>query len=131
MKRLAIAILMFASLSAVAQNKTIDFTQTLTGFDGKPLLEATDKPWTLSDVAVASLVTTLKDEDTLPSSKKFGFYELARKVYNNKAASLTVEEIATLKERIGKQFPTALMGPALVALDPNATVQSVAEPAKK
>jgi hypothetical protein len=99
---------------------TIDFTQSLIGFDGKPLLQSADKPWTLSDVAVGALTSTFKDEDTLPGSKKFVFYELARKVYNNKSAALTSEEITTIKDRIEKAWPTAIMGPAVTILDPNA-----------
>jgi hypothetical protein len=92
-------------------------------------LQAPDKPWTLSDVAVNALVSSFKDEDTVPSSKKFGYYELARKIYNKKAVSLSVEEIATIKERIGKMYATAILGPALMALDPN-TTQSSLEPKK-
>jgi hypothetical protein len=129
--RLAVVLAMtVVSLSAYAQ-RTIDFTQPLKALDGNPMLKDGKEPWTLSDIAVGALTAQFKDEDTLPGSKKFGNYELARKVYMNKSCSLSAEEIATLKERIGKAWSTAFVGPAYLMLDPNSAGQEVPSPADK
>jgi hypothetical protein len=115
-------ILGCAATAVCAQGRTIDFTQHLTGLDGKDILLTgpSSQPATLSDVAIQALTAQFNDEQTMPGAKKFELYELARKVYQNKAATLTAEELATLKDRIGKFWGPAVVGAAWPLLDPNA-----------
>jgi hypothetical protein len=100
--------------------RTVDFTQQLTGLDGKSIpLTVGGPPLTLSDVAVAALEAQFGDEQTMPGAKKFELYELARKIYNKKDVALTAEEAATLKDRIGRFWGPAIVGAAWPLLDPN------------
>ena len=129
--RFAVVITMTViSCSAYAQ-RTIDFTQPLKSLDGNLMLKDAKQPWTLSDIAVGALTAQFKDEDTLPGSKKFELYELARKVFNNNSCALSAEQIALLKDRIGKAWSTAFVGPAYILLDPNSAGQELTSPADK
>jgi hypothetical protein len=121
MKILAALVLALAFLPAHAQQpRTIDFTQVLTGIDGQPVQIGADKQTaTLSEVAINSLLAQFTEENTLPGSTKFAYYELARKVYKNKACELSADEIVIIRDRIAKAYPTMLAGPAIALLDPN------------
>ena len=98
----------------------IDFTQVLNGVDGKPIVNPDKSPMTLSDAAVTSLETALDEDRPADGSKQFRLDELARKVYQSKDAVLKVEEIALIKERIGKTPWNyhAVVGAAWRILDP-------------
>jgi len=101
---------------------TIDFTQQLTGIDGKPLMNGDAKtpvPMTLGDAAVLALESQIEEDRTTTGDAKFKQDELARKIYKNAKASLTVEEIASIKTRIGKVFPPMTVGAAWRLLDPS------------
>lgn len=134
---LALAAIMLAPIHAKAQAaapppasnpvvhsqrsaREIDFTQSLIGIDGKPLANQDPKapPLTLGDVAIVALTGQLQGDNLSPVDKyKLG--ELAHKVYGNKHAHLTAEEITTLKDRIGRGYAPAIVYPALNILDPN------------
>ena len=120
---LTVALALASVVTVAAQGRTVDFTQQLTGLDGKPitLTAAPDSPpATLSDIAIAALTAQFTDEQTMPGSKKFELYELARKVYKKKDVTLTAEDVATLKDRIGRFWGPAIVGAAWPLLDPNA-----------
>ncbi len=120
---LTVALALASVVTAAAQGRTVDFTQQLTGLDGKAitLTSAPDSPpATLSDIAIMALTAQFNDEQTMPGSKKFELYELARKVYHGKAVVLTAEEVATLKDRIGRFWGPSVVGAAWPLLDPNA-----------
>jgi hypothetical protein len=103
-----------------AGRPAIDFTQTILGIDGKAILELPSggPPLTLSEVAVTALVTMTADDQRMPGIEKFKLDVLARKVYNNKSAELSAEEIATIKDRIGKVCSPPIVGAAWRLLDP-------------
>lgn len=104
-----------------AQDRSIDFTQVLKGVDGKPL-QSTDPKittgLTLGEVSVAALVTILEEDKGANGETKFKLDELARKVYGKKQVHLTVEDLATIKARIGKAYGPLVVGPAWRLLDP-------------
>ena len=123
MAALTVLALTTLCVTVRAQGRTVDFTQQLTGLDGKAitLTSAPDSPpATLSDIAIMALTAQFNDEQTMPGSKKFELYELARKVYHGKAVVLTAEEVATLKDRIGRFWGPSVVGAAWPLLDPNA-----------
>lgn len=112
-------------LSAFAQEKprAINFALPLVGMDAKPIINGESKtadPMTLSDVSVAALETVLDEDRSASGAVKFERDELARKVYKATAVVLTAEQIATIKERIGKVCPTIIVGAAWRMLDPAA-----------
>ena len=128
MKRIILlTLLVFGVYAATAQQPAaIDFTQPLVGIDGEKIAgPPAGKPITLGDVAVTALQSQLKDEQDMPGAKKFELYRLAGKVYKNKACHLTAEEIALLKDRIGKVYGPGVVGPAWAILDPNSVSKDV------
>jgi hypothetical protein len=101
----------------------IDFTQIIKDLDGKPLpinIEGKlPSVATLGQVAKDALVNNLQEDAQLSGSAKFDHWTLALKVYPNKSdVVLTAEEVATIKERIGKAFGPVVVGPAWTMLDP-------------
>lgn len=115
---IATVLALFSVTGLHAQNK-IDFTQVLVGIDNKPLVSPDPKittGMTLGEAAVTALMTTLDEDKGANGETKFNLYELARKISQNKNASLTVEEINTIKTRIGKAYGPTVVGPAWALL---------------
>ena len=116
---------------AQAPKVKIDFTQKLIGVGGKPLLQGGDDcktgqvpgrdcpqiPITLGEAAVWALETPLAEDGPDPL-KKFARDQLARKIYGNEGAELSVDEIATIKDRIGRAWGAPQVGAAWPLLDP-------------
>ena len=119
---LAFLALVSASLAfGQAQPRHIDFTQTLNGLGGKPLMDPTVKPpipMTLGDVAVIALEAQTADDQRTPGAEKFKLDRLAQRIYENKDVVLSVEEMATIKDRIGKTYGPLVVGAAWRILDP-------------
>lgn len=125
-KAIGLAVMMLGcALAAVAQTRTIDFTQPIRSLDGTVISQpATDpkakaEPLTLGDVAVNVLEQMGADDQKLTGEEKFRMDILARKIYRQKAAALTSEEIAMIKARIGKFYGPSVIGSAWHLLDPN------------
>jgi hypothetical protein len=121
--RLLTVFLLCAGLLGAQDARHIDFTQELHGLDGKPipLAKSGDKPsenTTLSEVSVTALVMQLDEDRSMSGATKFSNSELARKIYKAKNAILTAEEVATIKDRIGKVYPPLIVGAAWPLLDP-------------
>jgi len=126
MKTRTILALILASFALAADKPaTIDFTQTITDLDGKPVPSGDAKTpnLTLGAVAVNALEATLEEDRGQSGAEKFKADELARKVYKAKAAVLTVEEIALIKTRIGKAYGPLVVGSAWRLLDPSTKQQ--------
>lgn len=125
-----IAVLIATTGAAHAQSNKIDFTQPLTAAGNIPLLiggtdckagqvpgkDCSQVPMTLGDAAVTALESPLTDDGT-DGKKKFERDALARKVYNNAAAELSPEDVALIKERIGKFWNAPQVGAAWPLLD--------------
>lgn len=117
-------IVCLASISALGQAKTIDFTQALRGLDGKTIEIPSPSdpkkldPLTLSDVCINALETPLDTDRAMTGEDKFKLDVLAHKIFHNKATSLTVEDIALLKDRVGKSYGALIVGDVWRLLDP-------------
>jgi hypothetical protein len=110
MKTVILAILL--CFPAFSQQK-LDFKQVLIGLDGKPVPNNDPKVTTgltLGDACIYALTAILDEDRGATGQAKFDLYELALKVKDNK--SLTIEEIATIKSRIGKAWGQVVVGPA-------------------
>jgi hypothetical protein len=127
---LAVLLLVGGLITLASQNEPkadtprhIDFTQVIKDLDGKPLpinmegkLPAVA---TLGQVAKDALVNVLQEDAQLPGSVKYDHWVLAGKIYPDKSdVVLTAEELATIKERIGKAFGPLVVGPCWKLLDP-------------
>lgn len=103
----------------------IDLTTIMTKLDGMPLMQPPeqgqpDRAWTLRDVAVTVLMNELEKERS-DGIQKLERYMLAQRIYGAESTiDLTAEQITLLKERIGRGFPAAIVGPAYAALESGA-----------
>jgi hypothetical protein len=109
---------------AMAQStpRHIDFTQPLLALDGKTALsDGSGKDAhaiTLGDVCVNALETPTQQDQQMTGEQKFKLDELARRIYGQKDISLTVEDISTIKERVGKAYGPLIVGQVWRLLDP-------------
>lgn len=105
----------------------IDFNQELIGYDGKVLVGITqrgkeEEPLTLAYVCCQSLLSNHQD-DKGDLSEKMRRFTLAQRIQGSVkhvkgGINLTAEEVAKIKELAGKSYPTAVVGPIILALDP-------------
>lgn len=118
--------------SRVTVVPTIDFTQELKGIGGLPLIECKAqlvpgqtcpadqvRKLTLGDISTAALEVNLDEDRGLSPNDKFQHDQLARKIYGNSSVALSAEDIALIKNRIGKAFGPAQVGAAWPLLDPS------------
>jgi hypothetical protein len=129
-------ILLIGGLCTLASQDTpkdsprhIDFTQVIRDLDGKPLpinIEGKlPSVATLGQVAKDALVNVLQEDAQLSGSVKYDHWILAGKIYPDKSdVVLTAEELATIKERIGKAFGPLVVGPCWRMLDPATSQKS-------
>lgn len=101
----------------------IDMSAVLTDLDGKPIFEAdaqgqpTTKPLTLRIACRGALLSPLRGDDALTGEQKANFFALALLVGQD-APELKIEQVATLKERIGKGYSPLIVGRCYELLDP-------------
>jgi hypothetical protein len=127
LRKIALAVVMAMSCAAIAQPapekpRHFDFTQTLTGFDGKPIINGDAKngsSLTLGEACINALEATLQSDAQTTGADKFKLDQLARKIYRSTDVVLSIEEIALLKERIGKVYSPVVVGAAWRVLDPS------------
>lgn len=80
----------------------INFSQNIRNIDGS---ELQDSP-TLKDIAIQALITPTEGDNQMMPQTKFSHGLLAQKIaIGGDIVEVTVEEVATLKDRIGKGFP--------------------------
>lgn len=112
--------------------REIDFTQVPTGATGEPFMQGgkdckigqqpgkdcTQIPQTLGDMTLLALEATTDEDRNLDPKKKWDRDVLVRKVYGNAHAVLPPEDVALIKERIGKVYGPAQVGATWPILDP-------------
>lgn len=80
----------------------INFTQLVTNVDGLPLENAPS----LKDISIQALVNPFAGDEAMQPEKKFNLGLLAHKIATGgDTVSISVEEVAILKDRIGRGFP--------------------------
>lgn len=105
-----------------------DFTVVLKNLDGEDLMEQSVRPdktivskcLTLGSAAANALIMATDEDKGVSGEEKVKRYALAMKVISNKDASLKAEEIAKIKELIGRAYGPLVVGQAWALLDPNA-----------
>ena len=86
----------------------LKINQTLKGVEGETLKESKGRDLTLKDILIQSLLTPVQGDD---EKKKWDKYTIYKKLNDAQAeADLTIEEISTLKQCVGKVQPTFMMG---------------------
>lgn len=83
----------------------IDFAQKLTALDGRE----DPKAPTLRDMAISALTSPLRGDDEMTPTSKFGLGLLAQRMALSTSGEIevTAEEIATIKDRIGRAYNPA------------------------
>lgn len=94
----------------------INFDAVLHHIDGKPL-KTQESEMTLKTASVESLMAIIREDEQATGAVKLARYELAVKVNAGGEVDLTPEEAAILKDRIGKVFGVAVVGPAYKLLN--------------
>lgn len=92
----------------------INFEKVFKTFDGQPIMKGADskEPITLKWVSIESLIGIYQDEKELQGEEKLKRYKLAMKISNGNIIEISVEEIALIKNLIGKAFGTLIVGQA-------------------
>ena len=93
----------------------INFNQPIKNIQGEEI-----KDLTLKTVSVEALLATFSDEQSLSGEEKAKRYVLATRIYANpEELDLTVEEIAKIKQLIGKGYGPLIVGQAWDMLEGN------------
>ena len=91
----------------------INFNQPIKNITGEDI-----KDLTLKTVSVEALLATFDDERSLSGEEKAKRYLLATRIYANpEDIDLTVEEIAKIKQLIGKGYGPLVVGQAWEILE--------------
>ena len=95
----------------------VNFEQALEGLDRKPLMDG-ETPVTLGAVAVNALMTPMEGDDKLTGDDKLAHWLLAGRIQNATGPlDITPEEATKIKDRIGRGFAPAVVGPAFIILN--------------
>jgi len=93
----------------------INFNQPIKNIRGEEI-----KDLMLKTVSVDALLATFPDEQSLSGEEKAKRYVLATRIYANpKELDLTVEEVAKIKQLIGKGYGPLIVGQAWDMLEGN------------
>lgn len=100
----------------------IDFGQEIKSLSGKPFKVKEDDrelSLTLKHVCTEALLSTLEEDKRMKGSVKYDLWKLADKVYNNAEndSIFSVEDVALIKERVGKSTSSAIVGPVYELLE--------------
>lgn len=82
----------------------VNWDEIMVDMDGEVIKENGDKPLTLGRVAINSLVSLSQADSQLSGEEKFKLGQLAQKIHSEKDAEFEVEEIATVKKKIGQLY---------------------------
>ncbi|ANS03931.1 hypothetical protein [uncultured Mediterranean phage uvDeep-CGR2-AD3-C191] len=114
---------LFTKPEEAGAEMSIDVTQILFGYDGTKLpmtAENNGTPascWTFRACASQALMMS-KESDS--GQDKYDAYLLVKKIENNDEVTLTSEQKALIKLKVGETFSAALVGPMWRAIDPGA-----------
>ena len=93
----------------------INFNQPIKNIQGEEI-----KDLTLKTVSVEALLATFSDEQSLSGEEKAKRYVLATRIYANpEELDLTIEEMAKIKQLIGKGYGPLIVGQAWGMLEGN------------
>jgi len=94
----------------------VKLNEKIRGIDGKPLKKEDKEDLTLHDLCIEACLVPVKGEEDTPEEKVKN-YLLFKRIADKKEVELKAEEIAFLKQRIGKLRPTLVVGQAWEILE--------------
>ncbi len=93
-----------------------DFSTVLRAL-GRDVMGQNNDPMTLAEASISALMADYGDEKGISGEVKFKRYQLAARVQPGGLVDVSAEEVATLKQLIGKAFTPVVVGPAYEALE--------------
>ncbi|KKN29313.1 hypothetical protein LCGC14_0845230 [marine sediment metagenome] len=103
----------------------IDISKLLKGLDGKPLVNQ-EEELTLGNVMGTALLMVYTDEQ-IGGDVKYKRHQIAQRLYGQKTIELSIEEIALIKDLIGKAYGPTVVGPAFDMLEGSGKSESTKE----
>jgi hypothetical protein len=87
-----------------------------------PITDLEDKPFpdgaTLRTVLLGACLNTLRADELMDAKQKVELYLLSKKIASKGDADLAIEEVALLKDRVGKAYNPLVVGRVYEILDP-------------
>lgn len=100
-----------------------DFNHPILNLVGQPLLSENGELACLATVAINALLATFEDERSLPGVEKAQRMQLALKITANpREVEVSAEQLAKIKELIGKAFPPLIVGRAYELLETDLSI---------
>lgn len=87
----------------------LDINQKIKNYEGKDIVDESKKPLSLKTIFVTALNSQLKTE-ILTAENKSKIYQLSLKIYQSKEPDFTVDDLAFIKERVGKFYNPLVYG---------------------
>src|SRR5262245_23377648 len=97
----------------------IDFSAVIKDLDGSPVKQG-EKDATLGHVACTALLASYADEQNLPVEDKVRRFRLAEIAAKGGEREVKVEDVALIKQLIGKAFAPLIVGRAYDIIEPPA-----------
>lgn len=95
----------------------IDMTLTIEAIDGNPMVDG-DAPILLRTIIQNALLGQFQGEQNMAGSEKLRLWQMARRA-NEDEVDFNVEDLATIKDRVGRAYGPAVVGPVYEILDPS------------
>lgn len=96
---------------------TINWMQEITDFEDKPINVEDNVQLTLGRAAIIALTVQTQADQEMSGEDRFKLGRIASKIADNK--DLAVDELATVKERIGKFYVPTVVYKTWNMIDPN------------
>lgn len=93
-----------------------NFDIPMTDIEGKPFADGA----TLKNITLLALGALARGDETQTGADKLRIYSVATKVVGGGVVDLTIEELALIKERIGKAMNAFTVGRAFELLEQDA-----------
>lgn len=107
-----------------------DFNAQIIGLDGEVFKDEKKQPLTLRRVVTDALGGQLPGDDAKTGDEKFQLFKLLVRINdgskNGGVVEIDANELATIKERVGRSWNTLVLGPSYILLETDPPVQTAA-----
>lgn len=95
----------------------IDMNVKILGMRNEPIkMPDTSEDWTLRHLVQQAMLTSVPGDERYEGPAKAGFFQIAMKAQADEA-DFTIEEMTTIKDRIGKVFSPLFVGRAFALIE--------------
>lgn len=90
----------------------MNFDAEILDLVGKPLQNGEDGSMTLNSIACAALINVLQEDQSMSADDKVKMFRLAQVASKGGVQDVKAEDVALLKQRIGKMYGALIVGRA-------------------